>query len=238
MAKAINTSLEEITELAKRLKGKKAYIVGKGKGFSDSGDILISAVLDVNAVLYNSEEKFGFYDYKIADRVYFDNDKHPHWKAYFGKEHFKLYDGIFIGHHGCGGGDMYISTIKKAKSDLSSIKGYRGILRQFEEFHKEYLSEKGNIAVNKLRAKFGIAEKGTGKKEDNDRFEEYLHYEGEDNRDDLFFWHWFMNSFIDELEYEKKMKKITKAEHKRAFGDYTNSIVASLEHAGFKKVEE
>lgn len=236
MPKVINTSLDEIIELSKRLKGKRAYIIKEGKGSTDRGDMSISAVFDVNQVLYNSEEEFGFYDYETADKVYFDNDKHPYWKGYFGKEHFKLYDGIFIGNHGCGGGDKYISTIKKAKSDLSSIKDYKSILHQFEKFHKKYLSEKDNLAINKLRAKFGIIE--ANKKEDKARFDHYLRFEDDEDKDILFFWEWFTNNFINEAEYEKKIEKITNAEHEKAFKNYTNSIVASLEHAGFKKVEK
>ena len=118
MTKVINAPLEEITELAKRLKGKKACIIGKGRGLTDGGDISISAVLDVNQVIYNSEDEFGFYDYEIADKVHFDRDNHPHWNAYFGKEHFKLYDGIFLGHYGCGGHGKYVRTIERAKADL------------------------------------------------------------------------------------------------------------------------
>ncbi|MBI2047369.1 hypothetical protein HYT26_04390 [Candidatus Pacearchaeota archaeon] len=233
MTKVINAPLEEITELAKRLKGKKAYIIGKGNGLTDRGDILISAVLDVNQVIYNSEEKFGFYDYEIADKVHFDRDNHPHWNAYFGKEHFKLYDGIFLGHHGCGGHDKYVRTIEKAKSDLSSINNYKGISRQFKKFHKRYMSEKESMIADSVRARFSISE---GKKGRNE-FAQYLHYEDDKDRDILFFWEWFCNNFIDEKEYEKKIKEITGAGHKKAFESYICSIVTNLKNSGFKRVE-
>ncbi len=235
MTKVINAPLEEIAELAKRLRGKKAYIIGKGGGLTDRGDISISAVLDVSQVIYNSEETFGFYDYEIADKVHFDRDNHPHWKAYFGKEHFKLYDGIFLGHYGCGGHSKYIKTIEKAKSDLSSTKNHKVILRQFNEFYRRYVPEKDRIVANKLRVKFGMAE--ADKKEDNDRFEQYLHYEGDGNRDILFFWEWFCNSFIGEKEYERKIKEITGAEHEKAFKGYISSVTNNLENSGFKRVE-
>jgi len=53
----------------------------------------------------------------------------------------------------------------------------------------------------------------------------------------LFFAKWYEDNFLNEREYEEKIKTITFTEQKLAFENYVNKTILRLENANFKKIE-
>ena len=231
MAKVNEVLLDEIIELAPKLEGRKLYKFVPFRAYKN--DIKVEAIIDAEEI-YHAQKECNFYSYKIVRQVLFDQEMHPHWRASFGGESFKLYDSLFIGHHGCGGYKTYTETLELAKKQLSEL-GHEEIFRQYREFFQTYLREKEKATGDQLRGEFGISVKSVPKGEN---FAEYIKYENNrynsrEEKDLLIFWRWFRNKYVDELDYKRKIDEITNFEHKRAFDNRLNKLCVQLENAGF-----
>jgi len=233
MARVENISLDRMLGLSSKLDGTKLYKITKSSSEIFTKDLIIKAILDCNKFLYHYRKKFDYYGYEKSNQVFFDKEKNPYWKAFFSNEFFRLYDGIFLGHYGCGGYQKYLGVINRARSDLLSSDSGE-ILERYNEFYKRYSSQRDEVVSSRIRAQFGIGKKNTGK-----GIIEYLRFENDDENKDVFiFWNWFLNDFIDEAEYERKIKIVTPAEHKRVFKKYVRKYIKIFEDAGFRRVEK
>lgn len=233
MTKIKNVPLEEILNISKKIKGEKLYKVTWKDRSVFEDDKLVECLLDCGSILYSSQKEFDYYDYELSENVFFDEDKHPHWEALYGEDSFKLYDGYFLGHYGCGGNEKYLRIIGQARNDLIDTKDEE-VLEKYKEFLERYSSVKKEIFAGGLRAKFGL-----GHAEINEEFSDYLRYEDDEDppheKEIRIFWTWFENNFIDEKEYERKMVEVTKKEQKRAFTRNLRRTTKQLAKLGFKK---
>ncbi len=196
--------------------------------------MIISAILSSENKIYTFKEEFSYVSYELSESVFFDEDIHPYRLAFYEDESFKdesfrFYDLIFLGYYGCYGENRYIDNIKEAINTLSALSEYGRITKQFNKFKKTATSKR----ADKIKAEFGI---GAGTNVDEE-LEEYLGYDEDDeDKDNLIFWYWFRNKFIDEKEYKKKCKQMVVVGQKKAFDAYIAKKVSELESAGFQKV--
>ncbi len=231
-------SFEEILGLAERVEGIKLYKVSQERKSIFKGDKEIKAVLDGGDSLYHWFEDFFYYLYEVSKEVFFDGDRHPYWIASFDEESFRLYDGLFLGRFGCGGWGRYLYAMGKAKESLFNSGEHDDVFIRYEEFYERFekcLSQRDRFVADRIREQFGIEPKN-GLILDGEDLVKYSSYEEEgENKENLIFWQWFRDHFIDEAEYEKKMEFITKINHREAFDRHIEGKIRRLEDIGFRR---
>jgi len=208
-------SLEEILNI--REKGDRLYkLKVLSEPFKDE-DIYLKVVLNAKKVFYSYGGELSFYGYKKDKNLYFDSDGHPYWNAYFDDSKFRLYDGIFLGRYGCGGGRIYRETIQKLYDQLANNKK---LIKKF----KKFCEDNRNNRLNEAKKEFGLLT-GEVKKD-------YIYDENDDII--IIFGRWYRRIIDKDNAYEKKIKNVTPKEHKEAFKKYTNKIIKKIEEKGFK----